>query len=141
MLSILDKLAVGQLLPQKAPFVMADKLFSFQENEITAGLTVTADNIFTKNGFFTEPGIIEHMAQCVALYTGYKYLLNGRPAPTGYIGAIKDAEILQLPVTGDELFTNVTVLQEFMDLTLVAITTRSNGIVIATSQMKTVLAK
>ena len=139
--SILDKSLVESLIPQKAPFVMVDKLFSFTENAIVAGLNIPTDNIFVQEGRFTEPGIIEHMAQSVALYTGYQYYLKNEPAPTGYIGSIKDVEVLELPLAGDDLITEVTVLQEFMGITLVDIVTKRNGTSIANGQMKTVLAK
>lgn len=141
MKSILDKEQVESLIPQKAPFVMVDKLFSFKENEISAGLLIPADNIFTENGHFAESGIIEHMAQTVALYTGYQFYLKNEPAPTGYIGSIKEVKIISLPLVGDELVTEANVLQEFMGITLVNIVTKCNGIEIATGQMKTVLAK
>ena len=139
--SIIQKELVEELLPQKAPFTMVDKLFSYKENEIVAGLTVTESNIFTENGKFAESGIIEHMAQSVALYTGYGYYLKDEAAPVGYIGSIKDAQIFRLPAVGDELVSEVTVLQEFMGITLVKIITKVMGEVIATSQMKTVLAR
>lgn len=141
MKSILDREQVESLIPQKAPFVMVDKLFSFKENEISAGLLIPADNIFTENGHFAESGIIEHMAQTVALYTGYQFYLKNEPAPTGYIGSIKEVKIISLPLVGDELVTEANVLQEFMGITLVNIVTKCNGIEIATGQMKTVLAK
>lgn len=138
---LLEKNTVESLIPQKAPFVMVDKLLAFKENEITAGLTIPAGNIFVQDGKFTESGITEHMAQTVALYTGYQYHLKNEPAPTGYIGSIKDIKINALPNVGDSLVTKANVLQEFMGITLVDIVTTSGGIEIATSQMKTVLAK
>jgi len=141
MKSIIGKSLIEELLPQKAPFTMADKLFSFKENNIIAGLTVSGDNIFVEGNNFTEPGIIEHMAQSVALYTAYGYHLKNETAPVGYIGSIKTAKIMQLPVVGDELVTEVSVLQEFMGITLVNIVTKINEAVVATSQMKTVLAQ
>jgi predicted hotdog family 3-hydroxylacyl-ACP dehydratase len=138
---IAAKELVEKLIPQKAPFVMVDKLLKFEESALTAGLTIPADNIFVQDGVFLESGIVEHMAQSVALYTGYQYYLKNEPAPTGYIGSIKDVEILELPQTGDDIVTDVSVLQEFMGITLVNIITKKNDIVIAKSQMKTVLAK
>jgi len=139
--SILEKSQLQELLPQKAPIIMVDKLFSFKENHIVAGLTVTEDNIFEENGWFTEPGIIEHMAQSVALYTGYGFFLKNETPPEGYIGSIKDVKIFKLPAVGDELVSEVDVLQEFMGITLVNINTKVGEDTIAVSQMKTVLAK
>jgi predicted hotdog family 3-hydroxylacyl-ACP dehydratase len=136
-----DKSFVEGLIPQKAPFVMVDKLIHFSEEKLIAGLTIPEGNIFVQQGKFTEPGIIEHMAQSVALYTGYQFYLKNEPAPTGYIGSIKHVSVTELPATGSELVTEVSVLQEFMGITLVDIVTRCNNKEIAVSQMKTVLAK
>lgn len=135
-----DKVFVGNLIPQKFPFVMVDKLLSFSENVVMAGLTVTADNIFVKGDVFQESGVIEHMAQSVALYTGYQFYLKNEPAPTGYIGSIKSIEINSLPSLGDTIVTTVSVLHEFMGVTLVDIVSKINENEIARAQMKTVLA-
>ena len=137
---ITDKKFVEQLIPQKFPFVMIDKLLVFSENEIKAGLTITEENIFVSENYLQESGLIEHMAQSVALHTGYQFYLKKEPAPTGYIGSIKSIEILQLPQVGSEIETTVTILHEFMGVTLVEISSKLNNIVIARSQMKTVLA-
>lgn len=139
-LPILDKAFVENLIPQKFPFVMVDKLLFFDENKITAGLTVPEANIFVKEGIFQEAGLIEHMAQSVALYTGYQFFLKQEPAPTGYIGSIKTIEILQLPKLGEQIETTVNVLHEFMGVTLVDISSKINNVEIARGQMKTVLA-
>lgn len=137
---ITDKAFVENLIPQKFPFVMIDKLISFSENEVIAGLTIPSENIFVDNGTFQESGLIEHMAQSVALFTGYQFFLKNEPAPTGYIGSIKSIEIVQLPKLGDDVATTVTILQEFMGVTLVDISTKLNNVEIARGQMKTVLA-
>jgi 3-hydroxyacyl-[acyl-carrier-protein] dehydratase len=139
-LPILDKAFVGNLIPQKFPFVMVDKLLSFSENEVIAGLTVSEDNIFCNNGKFQESGLIEHMAQSVALFTGYQFYLKNEPAPTGYIGSIKTIEIIELPKLNEEIETTVNILHEFMGVTLVDIVTKLNNKEIARGQMKTVLA-
>lgn len=139
-LPILDKSFVENLIPQKYPFVMVDKLIDFKENEIVVGLTVPENNIFVKDAVFQESGLIEHMAQSVALYTGYQFYLKQQPAPVGYIGSIKSIEINQLPKLNEEIETTVTVLHEFMGVTLVDISSKLNGVEIAKGQMKTVLA-
>ena len=137
---IKDKDFVGELIPQKFPFVMIDSLLSFSEVQIISGFTVTLDNIFVEKDVFQEAGLIEHMAQSVALYTGFQYYLKQQPAPVGYIGSIKKVEILRLPMLGEEINTTVHIIQEFMGVTLVEISSKINDIEIANSQMKTVLA-
>ncbi len=139
--NIPTNISIIGLIPQKYPFVMVDKLLHYSEKAVVSGLTVTADNIFTKDNYFTEPGLIEHMAQTVALHTGYQYFLLHKPAPTGYIGSIKSVEILKLPKLNDQLITTVSVLHEIMGVTLVTIEATLSGEIIATSEMKTVIAK
>ncbi|MDC8001559.1 hypothetical protein POV26_10960 [Aequorivita todarodis] len=137
---ITDTDFIGKLIPQKAPFVMVDKLLHFEDKRVIAGLTISEENIFTENNKFTAPGLIEHMAQTVALYTGYQFFLKEEDAPVGYIGAIKKAEIFELPSVGNELKTTVNVLHDIMGVTLVTAETECDGKIIASSEMKTVLA-
>jgi predicted hotdog family 3-hydroxylacyl-ACP dehydratase len=139
--TVLDKDFVEQLLPQKFPFVMVDKMFSYTETEIVSGLKIQEDNIFFHNGILVESGLIEHMAQSVALHTGYEFFLKQEIAPTGYIGSIKNIEIKELPKIHDEIKTTVTILQRFGGITLVDIVTTLRDVKIAFGQMKTVLAK
>jgi len=136
-----EKDFVENLLPQKFPFVMVDKLYDYTESSLVSGLSVKNDNIFFDGRKFTEPGLVEHMAQSVALHTGYQFFLKKEPAPTGYIGAIKEIQISDLPKLGDEILTSVTILHEFAGITLVDIVTNLNDVKIASGQMKTILAQ
>ncbi|EHQ42555.1 hypothetical protein [Myroides odoratus] len=138
---LIAKELVGTLIPQRAPIVMVDALYQFGDDFIEAGLSIQKDNLCVANEYMQEPGIIEHMAQAVALHTGYAYYLKDKAAPTGYIGSIKKIEITQLPKVGDQLITRAQILHEFMGVTLVELTTTCNDIIIATGQMKTVLAQ
>ena len=138
---IFKKKFVENLLPQKFPFVMVDKMYSYTETSIVSGLKISENNIFYTKNQFVESGLIEHMAQSVAMHTGYQFFLKKEEAPTGYIGSIKEIEINRLPRLDEEIQTTVTILQEFAGITLVDLITLSNGEVLATGQMKTILAK
>lgn len=137
----LDKDFVEKLLPQKFPFVMVDKMYDYTETSLISGFTIQKESIFFQDGNFVESGLIEHIAQSIALHTGYQFFLKNEPVPTGYIGSIKDIEIRQLPKLGDEIQTTVSILQEFAGITLVDAVTKLNDTIIAAGQMKTVLAK
>ncbi|HLT50982.1 MAG TPA: hypothetical protein VKZ93_03435 [Arenibacter sp.] len=138
--TIREKTFIESLIPQKDPFVMVDKLFHFSEKKVISGFTIPSTNLFVDKGHFVAAGLIEHMAQSVALYTGYQYYLKNEAAPTGYIGAIKSATILELPGMGQELITTASILHEIMGVTLVAVQVMYKNAVIANSEMKTVLA-
>nr|WP_294788227.1 hypothetical protein [uncultured Flavobacterium sp.] len=140
-MALLEKEMVENLLPQKFPFVMVDALLSYTETSLVSGLKIQSDNIFFTNNTFLEAGLIEHMAQSVALHTGYQFFLKKESAPTGYIGSIKEIEIKKLPKLNDNIQSEVTILQEFAGITLVDIVTFLNNEEIARGQMKTVLAK
>ena len=129
------------LIPQKKPFVMIDKLLYFSEKKIVSGFNIISENIFVNSTHFSATGLIENMAQTVALHTGYAFYLKQKPAPTGYIGAIKKAEVFKLPTVDQNLITTVEILYDIMGVTLVESKVECKGIVIARSEMKTALAK
>ncbi|PKD17159.1 FabZ [Salegentibacter salinarum] len=137
---ILELDRILQLIPQKPPFVMVDSLLEYTDKTGTTGFTIPEDNILVENSIFSEPGLIEHMAQSMSLWRGYEGFLSGLDKPkTGFIGAIKSVEILELPKAGNKLVTYVEILQEFMNVTSVgARTFDEEGNLLATSEMKTV---
>ena len=120
---------------------MLDKLYYSDEEGTGTGLTITKENIFTKNGQFTEPGIVEHMAQAIAIRVGYYYDSIGKPAPTGYIGAIKNLVIYRLPKVNEEIRTEIKILHEILGVTIVAVRATCNGQLVAETELKTVLEK
>lgn len=138
---ITDKEVLLKLIPQRDPIVMISGLTYYDEKRVESELVVENNNLFVNDNELKEPGLIEHMAQTVALYTGYHFYINNLQAPEGYIGAIKGVEIKKLPKVGNIVTTEVDILQEIMGVTLVKGTSKLNGEVIMTAQMKTVLKK
>ncbi|MGD1320537.1 hypothetical protein [Chryseobacterium sp. 2R14A] len=134
-----DQNFVKSLIPQKFPFVMVSGISEYSEERLVSGFEIKEDNIFVHDGVFQASGLIEHQAQSVALHTGYKFYLLGKEAPTGYIGAIKTFEAEILPKTGDQLISEVNIINEMMGVTLVEIITKINDKIIAKSEMKTVV--
>jgi len=137
---ILELDRILQLIPQKPPFVMVDSLLEYNEKKGTTAFTISTKNILVENDIFSEPGLIEHMAQSMSLWRGYQGFLSGLDKPkTGFIGAIKNVEILELPKVGSKLTTYVEILQEYLNVTSVGARTEDeNGNLLATSEMKTV---
>lgn len=128
-------------IPQRNPIVMVDALISFADHEVVSGFTVYTHGLFAKNGTLTEPGLIEHMAQTVALHTGFGFYIKNEQAPTGYIGSIANLKVSRLPVQQEIIVTTVTILHEFSGVTLVNIVSKVQDEVIASGQMKTVIAQ
>ncbi|MFD1095979.1 hypothetical protein [Salegentibacter chungangensis] len=137
---ILDPEEIIKLIPQKPPFVMVDSLYEYTDLTGLTGFTIPEDHMMVDNGVFSEPGLIEHMAQSMSLHRGYQGRISGLDKPkTGFIGAIKSVEIIALPKAGTKLRTYVEILHEIMKVTLVSARTENEkGETLATSEMKTV---
>ena len=126
-----------ELLPQRPPFVMVDHLVDYSETQTTCELTIRKDNVFCENGEFAAAGLIEHIAQTCAARLGYynKYILK-TGVRLGFIGEVKDLDIVRLPREGETLSTTIVVMQEIFDVTLVNAEVRVGTDVIATTRLK-----
>lgn len=132
---------ISNLIPQKIPFIMVDTLLEFSPKKIVSSYHIPDSNLFIQDNQFLESGLIENMAQTVALHTGYDYFLKGEDAPTGYIGSIKKVQVFQLPQLNETIVTEALILHEFMGVTMVEVTAfNTKKEVIASAQMKTVIA-
>lgn len=130
-----------ELIPQRPPIVMVDSFFGIEENCSYSGLTVTSDNIFCEAGKLQEPGIIEHIAQSAAARIGFIYTQQGAQVPLGFIGSVDKLRIYNLPEVGMKLFTEITVVQEVFDITLVSAQVKASEELIAECRMKIFIKK
>lgn len=124
------------LIPQRRPFVMVDRLLSFDETESSTDFVVREDNIFCKDGLFLETGIMENIAQTCAARIGYININNNESVKIGVIGSIKDLIITKLPKVGSRLLTKVKVLSEVFAITLVEAEVFDNDELVARCEMK-----
>jgi 3-hydroxyacyl-[acyl-carrier-protein] dehydratase len=138
--SIVPQSLIESLLPQKKPFVMISHLLEVNESCILTGFQIPEDNIFVERGRFTESGLMENIAQTIALYTSYLDYLNKKKSPVGYIGSISNVAVHELPKSGTFISTEVNVITEFMGVTMVQGVVRQNGQELISLKMKTVLA-
>ncbi len=127
---------IYQLIPQRPPIVMVDVVWFASDTGAETGLTVLPDNIFVRDGVFREPGLIEHIAQSAAVYAGYGTFVRGEKPKLGFIGEIKDCELLILPPVGSELHTEIQLVTEVGGICLIRAEVRVNEKVAASCQMK-----
>lgn len=136
-----------QLIPQRPPVVLIDTFYGIEENSSYSGLTVKADNIFCRDGILQETGLIEHIAQSAAARIGYLYRMAGQPVPLGFIGSVDKLKIYRLPETGECLITEICIVQEVGDITLISARTCTeqnaspNASCLAEGRMKIFLKK
>lgn len=130
---------ITQLIPQRQPFVMVDRIVSCDATDAVAEFTVREDNIFLDDNLLSAAGIIENMAQSCAARMGCISMMAGGPIRIGYIGDIRNCTVNRQPRQGEVLATHVHVVEEVFNLTLAEVKTMCGDEVIATARMKIAL--
>ncbi len=123
-------------IPQAAPFEMIDELLQATTAETQTQFTIREGHLFVEDGFFTEPGLIENMAQTAAAGTGWKAAQEKKPAPVGFIGAVKNFEVSELPRIGDTIVSTVIMQHQVMNAHIVQGTVSLNNKIIASAEFK-----
>lgn len=138
----LETIDVLTLLPQRPPFVMIDRLIHFDEVVTTTQLEVRPDNLFMEaDGLLNNCALVENIAQTCAARMGYinQYIYKER-VRLGFIGSIKNLQVLRPAREGEVLTTSIEVVQEVLQLTLVNATVKVGDETIATAEMKIALS-
>lgn len=99
---------------------MVSKLLYVDETTTKSSFVINPDNVFVKNGIFQEAGLMENIAQTAALRSGYIASTENKPVEVGYIGAIKDFEIFDLPKANDELITEIKIENQVFNVTVLS---------------------
>jgi predicted hotdog family 3-hydroxylacyl-ACP dehydratase len=133
---IVNKENILSLIPQRPPFVMIDGLMHSDDTTTRTVFAVREDNIFIENGQLTEPALVENIAQTAAARAGHYSQQENLPVMVGYIGAIKDLEIFNLPKISDTLETEIVIKNQIFDVTLISGTVRCKDVVMAQCEMK-----
>lgn len=130
---------ITSLIPQRPPFVMVDKVVSCDNTKAVTEFVVREDNIFLDDMKLSAAGIIENMAQSCAARMGCISRLGSEPVKIGFIGDIRDCEILRQPDCHETLTTHIEVIEEVFNLTLASVVTKVADETIASARMKIAL--
>ena len=136
------RIAVGEILPQREPFVFVDWLEHYDEVETRTSFTVREGHLLVEEGHLTAPGILENMAQSSAARIGYlcKYVLHV-PVRIGYIGAVRNFRVNRLPAVGETLETSILFREDVFGITLTDAVVRVGEEIIAEAALKTALGE
>lgn len=127
---------IQQLIPQRQPILMVDKVVSCEEVDALTEFAITEGNIFLEGDVLSAPGIIENMAQSCAARMGCIDIIHGEPIKIGYIGDIKDCEIIRRPHCNETLHTHVHVIEDFFNLLLAEVKVMVKDECIAEARVK-----
>ena len=135
--AFLRDIDIHELLPQQEPFVMVSRLVHFDDVRTICKMDIQADNIFVEDGHLNASGMIENIAQTCAARIGYvnKYILK-KAVQIGFIGAIRNLEVTDLPEVGQQITTIVDVIEEVFGMTLASAVIKQGNRTLMTTEMK-----
>jgi predicted hotdog family 3-hydroxylacyl-ACP dehydratase len=126
---------ITQYIPQRDPMVMVHNILQVKDDSAITEFEVLPDNVFVKEGFLREPGLLENIAQTAAAQMGYTHIKQGLSIPIGYIASIKDLRVVSLPPAGILLNTSVQVINQVMNIIQIEGLVKSDGKVICRCEM------
>ncbi|ATL47590.1 3-hydroxyacyl-ACP dehydratase [Chitinophaga caeni] len=138
---LVQKEQITDYIPQRPPMVMIDTILKADENILRTGFYIEPGNVFVENGSLMPPGLMENIAQTAAARVGYIAKQKNEPVPLGFIGAVKDLEILQLPKMETAIETEIVIEHEVFNATVVTGKVWQDGQVMAQCEMKIFVPK
>lgn len=138
-MKIFEDITMKELIPQRPPFVMIDKLLSFDMTVTVTQLEVRADNVFCKDGHLSAEGLMENIAQTCAARMGYINLTKNEAVKIGVIGAVNNFEVFRTPKIGELIVTTIEVIEEMFQITMVKAEIRCGNETIVQANMKIAL--
>ena len=139
---VIREIDIQELLPQRPPILMVDRLLSADDKRAETELLVRTDNIFVENGTLKTYALIENMAQTCAAQLGFAdvYVNGKKDVRIGYIGAVKRMQIENSPRVGETLRTRMEVTEDFGDMKLVTAESFVNDCRIAVAELTIALS-
>lgn len=132
---LVNKDQILDYIPQRNPIVMVHEILNCNAEGIQTSFNIAPDNMFVSEGFLQEPGVIENIAQTAAAMTGYKAKQENTDVKRGFIGSVKGLKIYDLPKTNDTIITEVKIVTEVMNATVIEGTVKLGENVVANCQM------
>ncbi|MBC9912276.1 3-hydroxyacyl-ACP dehydratase [Chitinophaga varians] len=123
-------------IPQRTPIVMISGILEVDGPKTRTALHIAPDNVFVENGVLMPPGLMENIAQTAAARIGYIARQENSPVPLGFIGAVNNLEILELPPAGQTIETTTEIGGEVFNATMVTGKVMYDGRVMAQCEMK-----
>ncbi|SJN44378.1 hypothetical protein [Sphingobacterium sp. JB170] len=109
---------IENYLPHRSPMLMVNKIIAISPVHVLCSFLIDEDNIFVNCGTLQEIGLIENMAQTCSAIVGqtfyeehYNPILDKRII--GFISAIKELSVFNLPQVSETILTDSTLTSKF----------------------------
>ncbi len=133
------KQPITHFIPQRPPMVLIDELLRSDATSAITIFSILPTTIFVEAEKFTEPGLIENIAQTAAAMVGYECDTLGIPVPIGFIAAVKDLKINFIPEVNSTIRTTVTVTNTVMNVTIIQGKVEQSEKLVCSCEMKIVI--
>ena len=118
---------------------MVDRVLNCDLSDAVIEFEVREDNIFLDDGMLAPAGIIENMAQACAARMGCINRMRGEVVKIGFIGDIRNCDIMRQPRCGETLTTYVHIVEDVFNMTLAEVCSKVNDEIIASARVKIAL--
>jgi predicted hotdog family 3-hydroxylacyl-ACP dehydratase len=132
---------ITRYIPQRGSMVMIHDIVHITDDSATTQFEILPDNVFVKDGFLREPGLLENIAQTAAAQMGYTHMKKGLLIPIGYIASVKRLQVFDFPPIGNWLSTSIQVINQVLNVIQIEGLVNFNGSVICTCEMNIFVEK
>ena len=122
---------IATWIPQRPPFVFIDTIVEVDANHAVTRYTVPADCLLLTDGALSLAGLMENAAQTCAVRASF---CGGNRIC--FIGAVNRMEAARFPKVGETLTTEIVLLEEVLNISLIECTTKVGDELILTTTLK-----
>ncbi|MBW4362076.1 ABC transporter permease [Flavobacterium sp. NAS39] len=100
--------------------LMVDMILEMDDEKVETIFEIKENNIFIENGFFTESGLVENMAQTCSSVVAKDYFVDENKNDkidvnvVGFISGIKTLNIHFLPEVNNVIYTKALLVSKFI---------------------------
>lgn len=116
---IQEVIEIQNFLPHRAPMLMVDYILNLSETTVKTIFKIQEDNIFLKNNFFVETGMLENAAQTCSAIVGQTFFVDENKQIKenvkliGFISGIKKVQLFNIPKIGQTIITEAQLKSRF----------------------------
>jgi predicted hotdog family 3-hydroxylacyl-ACP dehydratase len=121
---------IADVVPHSARMLLLDRVVQYDEESLTAELTIRPDSPFVRSGSVGTWVALEYMAQAIAAFAGCEARTRGEPPKVGFLIGSRHftCTVPELPVGATMQVTVVRELQDDSGLGSFSGTLRGDGI-------------
>lgn len=137
-LIIVKKENVRQLIPHKAPFILVDALYYYDDESAVSAWYIPIDHVMVRDNYLLDAAIVEHMAQTMALKSSFLPLGKDveEKSRVGYLAAVSRFNMYNRVSAGSEIFTEIKTTLTAGNMLAVEGITRSFQQIMAVAELR-----